>query len=356
MKRRTIETRTRYHTLDGMRGVAALLVVAYHLQQRWHDGSIAGYLAVDLFFCISGFVIAMNYTGKFEHHLGVLRFIEIRLVRLFPLYALGFLLGIAKIAMGHLLHMPIAGSVGDPFCAAVFGVVMLPDPCSAEMFPLNGPSWSLFFEMIINIAFALGLWKCSAKVLAVFMAFSALSFPFLIGHPDFFNLGWAWHNIGGGAARTIYSFCAGVILYKVFAPIIRTTSYAALAPIGLMAAIIGVASPENIRSILEIMFVVLVFPGLVLLGCRFEVPSKILQKTFGFLGDLSYPIYALHWPLIAIIVPISAKLHLSASLSVVAFLIGIVPIAYVAAEADKAVRRHVSSALRIRRSAMPQIV
>ncbi len=112
-----------------------------------------GYLAVDLFFVLSGFVIAANYTDRLANQLSVAKFFEVRLIRLFPLYVLGFALGIAKMLAGHALHIPSGAQEGNISCALLFGTLMLPNPClladpqgaGLYLFPLNrrlGPYFS----------------------------------------------------------------------------------------------------------------------------------------------------------------------------------------------------------------------
>lgn len=339
-----------------MRGVAALLVAAFHLQQRWEGNAFSGYLAVDLFFALSGFVIALNYTDRLANNLTVARFMQLRLIRLFPLYLLGFAIAIAMLATGSMLQLQPDASIGDVACAMVFGVAMLPDPCGAILFPMNGPSWSLFFELAINLVFALVLWRSSLTLLAVLMGVSLFYFFHRFGPPHYFNVGWAWENFSGGMMRTVFSFCAGVVLYRVLPSGWRKQSYASLLPILGMTIVIGVMVPEAYRIHFEILAVVLILPVLLFLGCLLEAPNPVVRRIFGLLGDLSYPIYVIHWPLLSIAAPVLLGLQLPPSLSIAVFLIGIMLIAYVAAWIDGIVRGKISAALKQRRSADLQVV
>lgn len=339
-----------------MRGVAALFVAAFHLQQKLHGNAFSGYLAVDLFFALSGFVIALNYTDRFANNLTAVRFMQFRLIRLFPLYILGHAIALAMLAMGYTLQMEPDASSGAVACAVLFGAVMLPDPCSSILFPLNGPAWSLFFELAINLAFGLALWRSSLPLLAALMAVSAFFFLFLFGPPDYFNVGWGWKNFVGGMMRTVFSFCAGVALFRILPFGWRRQGYASLLPILGMAAVIGPVVSETYRIQFEILAVVLILPALLFLGCMLEPPNRAVQRIFGFLGGLSYPIYAIHWPLLAITVPVTAVLRLPASLSIALFLIVLVPVAYGAARLDGIVRRRLSEALKRRRAARLQLL
>lgn len=347
---------TRYLTLDAMRGIAALLVVAFHLQQLWDGNAFSGYLAVDLFLALSGFVIALNYTHRFAHGLTVGRFLQLRLIRLYPLYMFGFALGIAMLFSGSMLQIGGDASTGDVACAVLLGAAMLPDPCSAILFPVNGPAWSLFFELAINLVFALVLWRSSLKLLALLMGVSLFYFLYRFGPPHYFNMGWAWQNFFGGMMRTVFSFCVGVVLFRVLPRAWRRQSYASLLPILVVAIVLGVMVPEANRIAFEILAVVLILPAMLFLGCLFDAPTPLLRRIFGLLGDLSYPLYVIHWPLQAIAVPVMEWLRLPPWLSLTLFLCAILPIAYVAAWVDGIVRSKISAALKRRQSANLQVV
>lgn len=345
----------RFHTLDGMRGVAALMVAAYHLAQRHSGTTFPGYLAVDLFFVISGFVIALNYCGKLAGGLTAARFTELRVVRLFPLYLAGLMLGLGKQLFGHALQDDRAIGAGMLACNAALGAFMLPSPCGPEMFPLNGPSWSLFFELLVNVLFALFLWRLRSAVLAAIMAVAAIYLAWVIGAPDYFNVGWGWENALQGAARTAFSFPAGILIFRFFPLQTRRTSWFALVPVVAMIALMLVDWPASVQSQAQLLIVFVGFPALVMAGIRLEAP-RLLAPVFGFMGDLSYPLYAIHWPLIAIALPLFAKLHFSPSAAGLAFVAVLIPAAYAASVADKRARKLISDGLRLRRRAAAQAV
>ena len=328
------EAKERYRTLDAMRGLAALAVAAYHFQQRTGNGSIAGYLAVDLFFVLSGFVVALNYTDRFAMGLTVRRFVELRMIRLLPLYALGMTLGLTKLLVGFMLHIAPAAALGSVPCAAAFGIAMLPDPCSPELFPLNGPSWSLLFELAINIAFAILLWRATRLVLASLMAVSAIYLLWRVGSPDYFNLGWAWHNLDGGIARTVYSFCAGVVLFRILPPKRPKPGLVALIPVSAVIGILIFAGNTSHRAMVEIIIVCMVFPAFIASGCLFDIPGPAIRRLSGFLGDLSYPVYSIHWPLVTVFSIVLERFELSVALSTFLFLAAITFLGYGAMQID----------------------
>lgn len=142
-----IESGGRFHTLDAMRGVAALAVVLVHVA-AYSGVNLApgGNLAVDFFFALSGFVIARAYSARLRSGLSWLRFAEIRLVRLYPLVLLGCGFGLVKmlfqIGMGH----ETAPSWGQFAWILILNPLLLPAP-GVYLFPLNNPAWSLFFEL-----------------------------------------------------------------------------------------------------------------------------------------------------------------------------------------------------------------
>src|ERR1700761_6040207 len=121
MARRTFET------LNAMRGIAAIGVVLFHGRALWH-GAVAphGYLAVDIFFMLSGFVIAHAYEERLRLGLSVAEFAKIRIIRFYPLYALGLTLGITRYLMLKMAHNADALPTVDLVMATLTGLVFLP--------------------------------------------------------------------------------------------------------------------------------------------------------------------------------------------------------------------------------------
>lgn len=95
-----LNTKPRYEILDGLRGVAAMIVVAFHLFETYSPGVTGqilnhGYLAVDFFFVLSGFVIGYAYDDRWGKGMGTWTFFKRRLIRLHPLLIMGTLVGAA---------------------------------------------------------------------------------------------------------------------------------------------------------------------------------------------------------------------------------------------------------------------
>jgi len=323
------ETSRRFATLDGMRGIAALLVAVYHFQERQNLDYVGGYLAVDLFFALSGFVIALNYSGRLADGLPLWSFLRFRIARLYPVYALGLGLGIARQLLAHALHDPRAMNWALLVSAAGFGTVMLPSPVHDQLFPLNGPAWSLFFEMAINIAFAAGLWRARSVLILALMTPSVLLMVATVGAPFYFNAGWSWASFLPGLARTMFSFSAGILIFRHVRRGECRHTWGVILPLLLMTALISYPASGAHQKLFELAAVVIAFPGLLAFGLLAEPPRQ-LKSALSFLGDLSYPIYAIHWPMLPLIVPLILKLKLGFWPSAGAYLVITVVLGYAA--------------------------
>lgn len=162
------DSKPHYDILDGLRGVAALLVVVFHLCEAHatsHFDQLLnhGYLAVDFFFILSGFVIGYAYDDRLGKTMTIGNFFKRRLIRLHPMIIMGVVLGaIAFFIQGSAQwdgkHVATSAVMLSMLCAMFF-IPALPGARyevrgNGEMFPLNGPNWSLFFEYIGNILYA----------------------------------------------------------------------------------------------------------------------------------------------------------------------------------------------------------
>lgn len=181
------KTPTRYLALDAMRGLAAIAVLLYHFTM--HSGGTVVFasapLAVDLFFCLSGFVIAHAYQDRIIAGLNLTSFLRLRLVRLYPAYLVGFVIGVYALALkqsGGQADISIGGLIGSAVCNLLYlpfpgphSVVMYDDLIPGSIFPVNDPAWSLFFEFVANIALFVVL-KRGIKPLTVLGVSTAILF------------------------------------------------------------------------------------------------------------------------------------------------------------------------------------
>ena len=177
------DTKAHYDLLDGLRGVAALMVIWYHIFEGYAfaGGSIIetfnhGYLAVDFFFILSGFVIGYAYDDRWGRNLTMKNFFKRRLIRLHPMVIMGAVLGAITFCLQGCVqwdgtHIALSMIMLSLLCT-IFFIPAMPGAGyevrgNGEMFPLNGPCWSLFFEYLGNILYALFIHRLSNKALAV---------------------------------------------------------------------------------------------------------------------------------------------------------------------------------------------
>lgn len=321
-----LDTKPHYDLLDGLRGVAALLVVVYHVFEGFSfaeltngagDGLIRtfnhGYLAVDFFFMLSGFVLSYAYDDRFTS-MGTLGFFRRRLVRLHPMLLIGVLIGVATfVAQGRVTWS--GETIGWEWIAlsallACFMIPALPGVGyevrgNGEAFPLNGPSWSLFFEYIGNILYALILRRLNKAWLAVVVALTGLGWAWfaLTNVSGYGSMGVGWTidsvNFGGGMLRMLFPFALGMLLARHFKPLYVRGAFAwcSLALVGLFAVpYIEGLEPVCMNSVYELFCLAVAFPLIVWLGASGVAGGKKASAVCDLLGQLSYPLYVIHYP------------------------------------------------------------
>lgn len=289
------QTQHRYAALDAMRGLAAIAVVAYHIAR---PTAPSAYIAVDFFFVLSGFVIARAYSRKLAGGLRLASFMKARYLRLYPLFLLGSLYGLIQV----LIYWRTDGTGGTDLAASIVSTLFLmPSPSFLTrpatdilaLYPLNGPAWSLFWELLANLVFALVLFRLKTGTL---MLIAAASLILLAGsamlHHNL-DLGWEWTSVDGGFARVFFSFTVGMIIYRLRSEhgTGRTMeSYLALIPVAALCVCLLLPT-QSLKFAL--VFCVLISPAIVLAGTMLEAPRR-LQRACAFLGTMSYPIYMCH--------------------------------------------------------------
>jgi peptidoglycan/LPS O-acetylase OafA/YrhL len=289
----------RFTALDCVRGVAAIAVVLFHYSQL--EGEIwlrRGWLAVDVFFCLSGFVIAHSYQHKLEQGMSFVAFARKRLSRLYPLYLFALILG-ALTFLGTLEEHG-AVSMSGIVRALLLGVVALPylnemvvsdgeGNIEGALFPLNDPAWSLFFELFVNVLFFL-LLAMRFKKFWVLMAVGALGY-LVTARWHGLNAGWDTETFIVGFPRVIYSFFAGVLIYRL-----RDTTVATPVVYGLLAIAVMVTAFVLPPSPWISIACVLVVGPLVIWVNSAVTPGPRLASMGLFLGWISYPLYITHVP------------------------------------------------------------
>jgi peptidoglycan/LPS O-acetylase OafA/YrhL len=295
-------TKQHFKILDGLRGLAAIAVVIFHFMEiavpDYNDSFIAhAYLAVDFFFCLSGFVIAYAYDQKLLK-IGISNFLKLRLIRLHPLVITGSTIGLIAFVFDPFsnLHQKYSGDLLTMFLASCF---MIPYPLVHEryfnLFHLNPPTWSLFWEYIANICYALFLVKIRNKMLWVFTAIAAAALIFEAQRSGNLSVGWGGDNISGGGIRVFYSFLAGILVYR--SKWVITSSMNFLSIGALLIAVFLIPFSKDLNPVVEPLVVILYFPLLIVLGAGARTTAS-LTTICDFSGKISYPLYMVHYPFI----------------------------------------------------------
>lgn len=311
------DTKPHYELLDGLRGVAALMIIWYHVFEGFatspmDQGFNHGYLAVDFFFVLSGFVIGYAYDDRWKT-MRVKDFFKRRLVRLHPMVVMGALLGVITFCIqGCVKWDGSSVALTSVLFALLINLFMLPAfphttpeiRGNGEMFPLNGPNWSLFFEYIGNIFYALFLHKLSTKALGAVVCLSGLglaSFA-LFGLSGYGTIGVGWtmadYNFPGGLLRMLFAYSMGMFLARIFRP--RPVKGAfGIASAAIIAMVIvpyiGDGQSPWMNGIYDTVCALFVLPLLVYIGACGK-PSQPISSLCHFLGDISYPLYMVHYP------------------------------------------------------------
>lgn len=312
--------RPRYELLDGLRGVAALMVILYHVgecfatsvRDQWINH---GYLAVDFFFVLSGFVIGYAYDGRWKKGLTTGGFLLRRVIRLQPMVLIAVVLGVISFEIQGSEHWdgtPVGTwAVVLAFVMSFFMIPAYPGTLgevrgNGEMFPLNGPSWSLFFEYIGSVFYALFLHRMSTRVLRVFVVLSAVALAAVAlgnGSGDYhLGVGWSLGNYGFfmGLARMTFSFSVGLLMSRDFKPVrIRGAFWICSAMIVAFLSVPyigGPAEPMFANGVYDVVCTLIVFPAIVYLGASGHTTDRHSARTCEFLGAISYPVYIIHYP------------------------------------------------------------
>lgn len=324
------DTKPHYELLDGLRGVAAILVLIYHIFEGFAfaestngegSGLITtlnhGHIAVDFFFILSGFVISYAYDDRWgKMSLG--GFFKRRLIRLHPMLIMGAVVGMISFLLTGCQQWsgevtPISW-VMIALLLTIFMVPALPGlpyevRGNGEMFPLNGPMWSLFFEYIGNILYALVIRRLSTKLLAVLTAILGVLHAWIfvgdLSGYDSVGIGWTIDTINfwGGLVRMLFPFTMGMLLARTFKP--REVKGAFWICSAMLIAVFAVpyiakSGAISLNSLYEVVCITVIFPFIVWLGACGKGGDNYTGRINNFLGELSYPLYIVHYPIMYI--------------------------------------------------------
>ena len=343
-----LDTKPHYALLDGLRGVAALMVLWYHVFEgfAFAEGSIIetfnhGHLGVDFFFILSGFVISYAYDDRWNdgkrqkskgETLTLGKFIKRRLIRLHPMLVMGAFIGlITFLIQGGVkwdgtqtqLHWTMIAFLLTLFFIPAYPGAAYDIRGNGEMFPLNGPSWSLFFEYIGNITYAIFIRRLSNKMLAIFTGIIGILWiwfvTFDISGYDMIGIGWTLDavNFFGGLLRMLFPFSLGMLMARIYVNrqqtadnglcsrvksfVTRNIFWIATIVLFVLFSVPYFPKAEtssiSVNGIYELFCIMIVFPFLVWFGAAGTTNSKFSTKLCNFLGDISYPLYIVHYPI-----------------------------------------------------------
>lgn len=302
-------TNDRYDALDGLRGVAAIAVMISHLSQETLFQN--AYEAVDLFFMLSGFVIAHSYGARLLGGMTNLEYVKRRIIRLYPMLLISLLIGLPVFIEASRAGLS-AYSSRNITSATLYNIFLAPyiSELGGPIFPSNPPAWSLFFEMVASLAFVVivrlnmrSIFKIIILSAIVFLITSALTTLDTHGHGLFdFEQGWSGSRLDGGFFRVAFGFLVGVLLYNrknVIAKAVKAIVPPAFGNIYCLYAFVLLLFlfPMSIRGFYPMLIIFCVAPWLVTFGSTIRCTSAIDIKVARFLGWLSYPVYLIHYPI-----------------------------------------------------------
>ncbi|MBP7985001.1 MAG: acyltransferase [Bacteroidaceae bacterium] len=322
-----LASKPRYEILDGLRGVAAMIVVAFHLFETYSKGPVFqilnhGYLAVDFFFLLSGFVVGYAYDDRWGK-MTIGGFFKRRFVRLHPMVIMGTFIGTLLYVFGECSAFPPISQTSWQTVLAMMllGFTMIPATRNmdirgwGETNPLNGPAWSLQYEYIANILYATIIRHFSKTVLTIFLVFAAFLTLNLTMNWDVFNVfeprnyaaftvigGWSISpdQIWIGVSRLLYPFFAGLLLSRVNKLIkVRGGFWWCSLLIVVILAMPRIGGMDNMwmNGIYESIMILLIFPLIVSMGAGSSVSGRSVSVC-KFFGEISYPLYITHYPIV----------------------------------------------------------
>lgn len=291
----------RFIALDGLRGVAALVVLVLHAQMlTGGDTAPHGAIAVDVFFVLSGFVVSHAYDGRLSRGWGVIGFIKARLKRLYPLYFAGLMLGAA-------VALFLGNPLGLVALLAANGIVMVPIASvgpEAKIFPLNPPTWSLLCEFAVNALYAVLAPRLSNRMLGLVVAAGAAWVAFSAFKEGGLDGGYNTVTILTGFGRALFGFFLGVGFYRLhragkLQKLARVPAFLLLAVFVALSLILIVRGLAG--AAIDLLLVLAVIPALVAATSQAVVARPWERRVYGALARLSYPLYVTHFPVLVLL-------------------------------------------------------
>ena len=284
--------------LDGMRGIAALVVLNYHASAiKLIDPVFTrGYLFVDFFFLLSGFVLALAAEPRLRQGLSAPTFLTQRVRRLWPVMAIGVAIATLPLAQN--------GNLVSSLALVVMAFLLLPAlDRDGLVFPFNGPQWSLLLELVANAMHAAILVRLGRRGLFALVAVTGLVLAGAIAAHGANDLGASGRDWWLGIARVLYSYGFGVLLARERQsghPLGRLKCRWTVAVVLPVLAVVGLPLLPLPRAVGDIAVTLIVLPACFAFAVNAELPARFVP-TFAGLGLLSYPLYATHLPILTVV-------------------------------------------------------
>ena len=298
----------RFYYLDGLRGLAALVITVSHFSDKAFGHALLDriYLAVDFFFVLAGFVSCYAYEQRLLTDMSWWEFAKRRLIRLYPLYFIGFLGGLAITAalnwhtviglhylvtpsLAHLAMLPTVYEGSFP------GITYL-GPFKGEAFPLNLAVWALAYEVFVSLLYAALVKRLPDKVLTIVVAGLFVALGLSVAIAGGYSAGSQVAHIPAGVLRTAFSFFMGVLVFRLW----QRRDAPKVSWLTLTLCFYALLSLHRLGSgnrFLDAGILLFVMPTLVYLAASCDVP-KALEGICKISGDLAYPIYMVHYPFV----------------------------------------------------------
>lgn len=286
--------------LDALRGVAAISVATYHACIIFgaHQLLPKAFLAVDFFFLLSGIVVAHAYEDRLKKG-EIAGYLERRAIRLYPMILLGAFIGLSVLLTSAAVRqMPAMTLILLGFSAVLCIPVVRANvyPGSHSIAPINNPSWSLFFELFVNVVYGLVAKRLTNRVLVAIVLGSLLVEGFGVVEFNGANVGVYVETFKWGFARVIFPFFLGVLINRTIIP--RDGSPSRIMP-GLLATILVATlclpSLGRWTGISELVVIAIIYPAIIIAAMSTSVASQ-KAGLLTWIGAVSYPLYAIHAP------------------------------------------------------------
>ncbi len=292
-----------FHALDGLRGAAAIAVLMAHAAALFRPVWVrSAYLAVDLFFVLSGFVLAHAYGARLRSGLSAAGFMRIRLIRVMPLYLLGTAIAIADaLVQRGLGHTAWGGAALLRSSLAALALVPLPPaPGTPDnfVFPLNVPAWSLLFEFLVNALYAVLAPTLTPRRVAALTGAALLALAITDWRMGSLAGGADWPTLWVGLPRVVFSFFAGVLTYHLAGYIGGRRRFNPWLFLPALMLLFYMPVPAGLRWLFDLGCAGLLFPGLILFAATAELRGQRQQAACSLLGGISFALYTIHVPML----------------------------------------------------------